>query len=262
MSRNYTEPIALLVVLLVIAVSINLTREGWRQRAAQRQAQHQQEIANQIAAQKAAQEQAQLQKQREADAQQAAEEAEAARQKAAEEAAAEHAQYLARYLNSGFVKKSGLETIAVVVASEDGTWNSAVNAALIKRFKNEPVQIVSSFFKPAFVSDGLFAEAFSDSNDLFNKLELSKSLDGLLLARENVGYATNSSLENVITATMQLDIETLPIGSQLQNQTWTFSANGSGFHKADARAQAEERVIKQILTDTNMTLIDSVNQNQ
>ncbi|MEI9961037.1 MAG: FlgO family outer membrane protein [Limisphaerales bacterium] len=85
-----------------------------------------------------------------------------------------------------------------MVASESGTANSAVNDALLSRFKSADAQIVPSFFKPAFVSDGLFDTAFAGSSDLFDKLELSKSLDGLLLAREKVQYAANPSLENVI----------------------------------------------------------------
>jgi hypothetical protein len=255
MSRNYTEPIALLVVLLVIAVSINLTREGWRQRAAQRQEQHQQEIASQIAAQKVAQEQAQLQKQREVEAQQAAEEAEAARQKAAEEAAAEHAQYLARYLNSGFVKQSGVETIAVVAASENGKFNSAVSDALASRFKSKAVETLPSFFKLEFISDGLFNDAFNGIAALSQKLELGKFLDGLLLAREEVTYSPNSSsLDNVITATMQVEIELVPVSSSLQDERWTFTATGAGFKNEEARALAEERIIKQISTDTKMSL--------
>jgi hypothetical protein len=182
------------------------------------------------------------------------EQREAAAQKAAQDAAEAHARFVAQYSDTDFVRKTGVKTIAVVAASENGTWNNALNSALVSRFKNEPVHLASSFFKPAFVSDGLFNDAFAGSNELFNRLELQKSLDELLLAREKVQYSSDPSLDNVLTASMQLDIETLPIGSQAGSQTWTFTASGAGFKQADARQQAEERLIKQILADTNMAL--------
>jgi hypothetical protein len=179
---------------------------------------------------------------------------EAAARKAAQDARAGHAQFLARYTDTSFARKPGTKTIGIAVASENATWNSSVGAAFVSRFKNEPVQLVSSFFKPAFVSDGIFNDAFANSNDLFDKLELTKSLDGLLLAREQVRYSSNPSLQNIITASMELDVITLPISSQAEKRTWTFTAAGAGFTQADARQQAEERLINQIANDTRMAL--------
>jgi hypothetical protein len=239
--------IAFVCLLGIIAIVENGTLDQMSQR-------HAQTVAAAVA-QKQQQEARQLQEQQRAQEQRAeTAEAEQAAELAAQRAAAEHAQYLARYTDTGFIREPDSKTIAVVAASENGALNNAVGAALARRFKNERVRLDLSFFKPAFVSDGLFNDAFAGSNDLFAKLELSKSLDGLFLAREKVQYASNPSLDNVLTATMELDVETLPIGSPGQGQSWTFTAAGAGFSKADARAQAEERIIKQILTDTNMTL--------
>ena len=231
----------------IIAIIENSTFDQMSQRHAQN-----------VAAVKVQQQQQEGQKlqeqQREQEERAAKVAAEQAAARAAQQAAAEHAQYLARYTDTSFTRKPGTKTMAVAVASENATWNSDVGAALVSRFKNEPVQLVSSFFKPAFVSDGLFNDAFAGSNDLFNRLELPKSLDGLLLAREKVHYSTNPSLQNVITASMELNVITLSIGSQAEKQTWTFTAAGAGFTQADARAQAEERLIKQISNDTKMAL--------
>jgi hypothetical protein len=218
---NSKLAIAFICVLGIIAIFENGALDQIRQR-------HAQKIAARIAQE---QEQANLQAQQQ--------QREAAARTAAQDAAAAHARYLAQYTDTSFTRKPGTKTIAVVAASENAIWNNAVNAALVSRFKNEPVQLVSLFFKPAFVSDGLFNDAFADSNDLFNRLELPKSLDGLLLAREKVRYSSNPSLQNVLTASMELDVIKLPIGSQAEKQTWTFTAAGAGFTQADARAQAE-----------------------
>jgi hypothetical protein len=244
---NSKLAIAFICVLGIIAIFENGALDQMSRRHTQRVdaviAKQKQQEAQQLHEQQREQEQ----RAKEAAAAQAAEQA-------AQQAAAEHARFMAMYVDAGFARMAGTKTIAIVVASENGTRNKDVCAALINRFKKEPVQLVSSFFKPAFVSDGLFNDAFANSNDLFNRLELQKFLDGLLLAREKVQYSSNPSLQNVITASMELDVKTLPIGSQADKQTWTFTAAGAGFTQADARAQAEERLIKQITNDTKMTL--------
>jgi hypothetical protein len=163
--------------------------------------------------------------------------------------------FLNRYEDTNFVRTSAITTIAVATESDDGTWNSSVSAALVNHFTGKPIHLVSSFFKPAFVSDGLFNEAFGDSSELFDRLELSKSFDGLLLAREQVQYSTTPSLDNLISANIELDVATLPIGSKgIQNRTWTFTSAGSGFTQPEAHKMAEDRIVKQILNETNMTL--------
>jgi len=233
----------MLVVLCVVALSINFTREQWRERAEQSRQARQLESEKQIAAQKAAQEQEQIQKENTAAAQQAA-----------ADAAAAHARYMVRYEDSGFVRKSGVETIALVAATENGTWNSAIGQALARRFQNHRVEMLPSFFKAEFISDGLFDQAFNGISDLSQKLELGKFLDGVVLAREQVSYSTNPSLDNVLTANMTLVVALLPVSTSVQSQTWTFTANGSGFSRKEARTQAEDRIVNQILKDAYLTL--------
>jgi isoaspartyl peptidase/L-asparaginase-like protein (Ntn-hydrolase superfamily) len=180
----------------------------------------------------------------------------AAAQKAAQDVAAQKAQYLARYVNVGISQKPAGKTIAIAAADENGTLSRAVTAALEKRFQREPALILSPFFKPEFVSDGLFKDAFTGSGDVFNKLELANSLNEVVLAQQDVQYAQNAALENVISATMQLKVAVMPISGQSNGKTWTFTAYGPGFTKEVARQAAEERLIKQITTDTNMSLIN------
>jgi flagellar biosynthesis GTPase FlhF len=273
---NRTRTAIFIAVLVIAALTIHATIDHWRQNAEQKRQQHQLEIDKQVAAQKAAQEQEQLQKQREAAAQKAASDAAAATkkaaqeaadaaqkaaqematatQKAAKEAADAHAEFLARYTDTNFSRNPGIEMAAVAVASESGTMNHAIGAALVNRFKGERHDFSDSFFKPALVSDGLFNAAFNGSSDLFNKLELAKSLNAILLARQDVQYSTNTTLANIVTANMHLEIVALPIAGKIQSQDWKFMANGAGIGPAEAREQAEERIIKQINTDTNMSV--------
>ena len=259
-------------VFATIAVVIYAVQDAKEQQRALAAAQQQRAMVNEAAAQKAVQdaameramatqEAAAKQAQAAAEQAQAARNAEMERARAVQEAAAKHAQFLARYLNAGLPPKRDMRTVAIVVATEDKVLNRAVTEALARHFKTGNVEIYPSFFNPEFVSDSLFDDIFDGSGDYLNKLELTKSLDGLLLARQEVRYTSNPSLENVLTATMKLNVVTLPIAGQVNTKKWTFTAAGAGFKQQDARAMAEERLIKQIDTDTNMSL-NLINQNQ
>jgi hypothetical protein len=174
--------------------------------------------------------------------------------RAAEAAAEARKNYLDRYLNSGIERKTGTSLVAVVATSEDGKIERDVGRALAARLKTNGVEIVGSFFKPEFVSDGLANEMFSESTALKKKLELGKSLDGLLLARQTVGYSSNPSLENVITAEMSLDVIVQTTSEPGESQTWMLHASGAGFNRTAARSLAQERICKQIAASTNLSL--------
>lgn len=168
---------------------------------------------------------------------------------------AQRAEYMTRYVDVTSVKKPGIQTVALAVASADGKPDRAVEGALARRFQSSTVQILPSFFKPSFISDGLFTSALNGTDDIPQRLELTKSLDELLLARETVEYSTNGpDLENVLTATMRLDITAIPVDGNAAVQTWSFTAAGSGFSQTAAQAMAEERLVKQITEDRKMSL--------
>ena len=177
----------------------------------------------------------------------------AAAQRAAAEAAQAHANYLARYLIPGFNRMPGVQTLAIVAATETGRLNSNIGNALARHFKTANVETVSSFFTSAFVSDGLFNGMFNGSTAEFGKLELTRSLTAIVLARQAVQYSQNASLENVTTATMQLDVVLASVATPGQSQSWTFTASGAGFNNQAARSMAEDRLIKKIADDKNMS---------
>ena len=78
--------------------------------------------------------------------------------------------------------------------------------------------------------------------------------DGLLLARQEVQYTTKPSLENILTANMQVEMVALPIAGQVESQDMEIHGNRSGTPSSKTHEQAEERIIKQITTDTTMSL--------
>lgn len=228
--------VCLLAVIATIIYSIKSQRDNRRTERQQAQAELQKQQAEQ-------QQQDAERKKRE----------EAERQQTEAAATAEREKFLG-YVNTNIVRNPGEEMIAVACASETGTMNSAIADTLANHFKRDHVKFVSSFFRPTMITDGSFDAVFTGSKDAFKKMELEKSLDGLLLAKQDVRYAKNDALDGVTTADMHVQIVTLPVTGQIESQSWTLSAKGTGFSNADARMQAEERIIHQITVNTNMAL--------
>jgi chemotaxis protein histidine kinase CheA len=256
-------------VLVIVALLINIfffnkaaahreaTAQEQRQAAAAAEAK---QAAEKLAQDKKDAEEAQQQAAKAAEAKRNRDEAEAkaqaeeARKKAIEDAAAEHAQFLARYLNPGFTHRPGLATIAVVIESEQGTMNLAVANAVMQRLANGDVQLLNSFFKPEFVADKFVDNIFSGDTSVFDRLNLTNSVDGVLFGRETITYSTNIALENTISADLHLGVIVLPLATAQSGLSWSISATGVGFNNTAARQQAEERLIRQIADDSTMSL--------
>lgn len=201
-----------------------------------------------------------LQQQRAEQAQAAEQAKNEAQQTVAQQAAAERTQYAARYLNPGFARKPGLKNVAIAAVA-DGEPDRPLAVALASRLNNETLVLFTSFFKPSFYADGLFANVFGGSTESIDKLMLTNTLDALLLAQEQVEYSTNGvDLNYVITARTRLNVAFLPFDTMRTEQSWTFAASGAGFSRGEALKNADDRLLKQITGDNNMSLVSSDHQ--
>lgn len=181
------------------------------------------------------------------------------REQAITEAAAlkrisDHTNRLASYINSNYERKAGIPNLAVAAASETDEINETVRDALVNHFQGAPAAMHPAFFKASFLSDGLLTRAFSETSDLGGELELTNFLNGALLAKQSVSYSTSPELQNLITASMELEVIYLRFVPEGKRSRWTFRANGPGFSNPAARAIAEERILKQLSANTNMSL--------
>jgi len=239
-------------VMTVVAFVVYLPRYGREQRQIQATLQ-QQRVAEYAAA---------AQANKEAAIQRAMAN-EAASRKAAEDAATQHAEYLARYLNRGFAKRPGLKTVAIAAEFQNDEADYPIVDALAKHLDSENLMLFTTFFKPAFYADGLFSNIFAGTTESMYKLELTNTLDALLLAQERVQYSTNGTeLDNIITANVRLEVVFLPFDMMRRKQSWTFLANGAGFDLGEARSNAQEHLLKQIAGDTNIMLLSLQSKNQ
>ena len=174
--------------------------------------------------------------------------------KTPKELAAEHAEYLARYLNFSIAPTASTETVAIVVASENGKPNSLLANAIANRLKTGAVKTLSSLFTPEFISDGLFSKTFDGSPSVLQALELTNSLRVVFLGRQTVEYSTNRALDNVISAHMHLGLVSVPLTRSSEIEQYEFSANGVGFKDKEARTLAEQRLLDQIAANTNICI--------
>jgi len=169
-----------------------------------------------------------------------------------------HADYLAKYVVTGTNWEPGANSVIIAVATEDRKANREVNDAIAALLKDAHNQVVLSFFTPAFLADGVYNEAFDGSGEFIEKLGLAQRIDWLLLARQKVVYVDNPSLQNVLTANMELEVLLISSRNKDDKRTWTLKANGAGFKEADARAMAEERLVKELATDPNLPFIQTI----
>jgi hypothetical protein len=188
---------------------------------------------------------------------------EAAVQKAAREAAMQQAEYMARYLKRGFARKPGLKMVAIAAKFQNDEADRPIADALARHLENGNLALFTSFFKPAFYADGVFSNVFAGSMEPIDRLELTNILDALVLAHEQVQYSTNGpEVNNVITANARLEVAFLPFGLMRLEHTWTYLASGAGFNLGEARSNAEERLLKQIAGDTNISLVSLPSEKQ
>lgn len=181
-----------------------------------------------------------------ADERQAAAAVQADREKLLREAK-EQQEFLLRYIVPGQLKNSPQENdVVVLVSSETLQPNSVVAQALVTVLRSRSAKASASLFTPAFISDGLFEKAFTGSQGLLDRLALTNVADIVLLARESVEYEKKQSLQGMVTARLKLELSALSAATLLQSQAQTLNSTGAGFRDADARALAEERLLKQI----------------
>ena len=174
-------------IVLLVAVLIGVQRHNSSQRAAHaEQVKQQLEESNQLA-QAAAAKQISESNQLAAIQKGKIAEAQAAAQKAADELKA----YRTRYLGDHNARYS----IAVMVADENGMPNESLAQSICTILDTNGLTTTASLFTPDFIADGLFGQMLSGSKEAFDKLELTNTVQAVMLARQSVEYSTNSALD-------------------------------------------------------------------
>jgi hypothetical protein len=169
-----------------------------------------------------------------------------------DEHAVAHKAFLAQNVNPGFTR--GNVPLIAVVSVVDGKLNPRIASKLVERLTTNGFRLVSSFFTPEFVSSGNFKALFQGTDSLISRLELTNALDGLVLAEEETKFETTPSLQNLVTASIQLEVSIIHFSDFNNRHIFFRSMSGPGFRESEALSAAEERVVRDLSHDTNFSL--------
>ena len=162
-------------------------------------------------------------------------------QAVAKKAADELNAYRVRYLGNPNTRYS----IAILVANETGQPNAPLGHALGTLLNTNGLTTTASLFTPEFIADGLFDKTIAGAKETSDKLELTNFVQAVLLVHQSVQYSTNSALDGLITATMTVDVNTFSTSAFQLLFADSIKVAGAGLSRLEARAMAEERVLKQ-----------------
>jgi hypothetical protein len=137
-------------------------------------------------------------------------------------------------------------SLAVLVVDEHDNPNAPVSSDCATLFRRSGLSTSPGLFKPAFIKDGLFNEAFTGQSDALNRLPLTNAASWLFLGHQSVTYSTNSELGNLITANMTFQITAISTATMQASYTKSFQAYGPGATLAEARGLAQDRCFEQL----------------
>lgn len=156
-------------------------------------------------------------------------------------AAAELATYRDHYISD-----LSQYSIAVLIVDENSKQNSSLSYAFADLLKREGLTTSGCLFKPAFVEDGLFTKTLTGQSDALKRLPLTNTTRSLFLGQQSVRYSTNSELQNLVTASMSLEVKAISSTTLQSFFSKTIEANGAGLTSNQAREMAQERCLAQL----------------
>lgn len=157
------------------------------------------------------------------------------------------AQYIDRHINTNRSKNLTGKTIAIAVVENNQMQVGVVQDALESHFRNDSVQLFTSFLKPAFFTDGMVEDILNGTREIPSRLKLDKYIDALVLAKYRIEFTTTDiESQRLTTANIKCTVTLLPFTENVQAHTWELIASGNGFKTTTAQANANEKLIQQI----------------
>lgn len=152
-------------------------------------------------------------------------------------AAAELAAYRERHIamNASFDR-------AVLIVDEKNEQNMALSSFVAESLGKGGAKTTASYFKPAFLKDGLFEDAFTGQSDKLDRLPIAKGVKAILFGRQTISYTPNPQLSDTVTAKLTLRLNAVSADGLRSLSAQTVEAIGAGFDQAEARKAAEERL--------------------
>lgn len=153
-----------------------------------------------------------------------------------------------RYVTREIYPTPGKKCFVLAITSprpqEQFSWIPALSQTL----QAQDSILIEDLFSHEFFESEDFSRLLNGSRSPLREFGLDNLIDVLVAGRQSVHYVTNSQLENVITANLNLKLVSLAANGTSQFRQ--FNANGAGFTIYDAQALAAERLGKQISKDS------------
>lgn len=136
---------------------------------------------------------------------------------------------------------------AVLIVDDSGKANRTLSSQIGDLLRKQGKRLSSpSLFSGAFVSNGDFDRLFDGSSDDAARLEAQAFFKYAVLGRRSVSFTQqDASLENVLTATVTLELHVVEGASGAVVNSATFEQNGAGFSKSKAEQAANERILQE-----------------
>ena len=135
---------------------------------------------------------------------------------------------------------------AALIVDDGGKANRTLSSQIADLLRGQGKRVGSPpLFSGAFVSNGDFNRLFEGSPDDAARLEAQASFRYAILGRRSVSFTQQGGeLENVLTATVTLELRVVEGKTGAIVNSATFEQNGAGFSKSKAEQAANDRVLR------------------
>ena len=137
---------------------------------------------------------------------------------------------------------------AVLIMNDGGKANQTLSSQIADLIRKQGKRVGSpSLFSGAFVSNGDFERLFDGSPDDAARLATQASFKYAIFGRRSVSFVQQGGeLENVLTATVTLELHVIEGKTGAIVNSATFEQNGPGFSKSKAEQAANERIVQDV----------------
>lgn len=141
------------------------------------------------------------------------------------------------------------QEFTVLVKNENGNIEWDLSHKIISVLKRKGFSAGSApFFTNKFVSSGKYDRIFRGSPAEVTALGLDKHIGCLILGRKSVSFSENSGYEDLVTATVSVEIHEISTKSGAIENSFTVTDKGAGYSKLKAEEMALENMLKSLST--------------
>jgi len=154
--------------------------------------------------------------------------------------------YLESNIDTAISNKANRKDVAVLIINKDKKSVSSnlglLNDWVVESLNDGQTAGISGLFSEGFIENGNFEKVYQGRRGIVKDLNLEKCVDFILLGKEEEEYVQDSSLSDLYSCKIELEIKIISAESGEILGSSTFQAAGVGIDKEKAAIQASQRV--------------------